>query len=53
MSAAVQKRLALIGAFAALTLVLAANAHLLAVAFHSQPACVATEGTAMPARRAC
>lgn len=53
MSTALQKRLALIAALAAMALVLAANAHLVVVAFGSQPACVATEAAAAPARRAC
>lgn len=53
MSAALQKRLALVAALAAMALVLAANAHLVVVAFGSQPACVATHDAAAPARRAC
>ncbi|MFA7434118.1 MAG: hypothetical protein WCZ72_10465 [Gemmobacter sp.] len=53
MSTALQKRLALLGALAALGLVLAANAHLLAVALESRPACVATDAAAAPAKRAC
>lgn len=53
MSTGLQKRLALIAALAALGLVLAANAHLVVVAFGSQPACVATDDAAAPARRAC
>ena len=53
MNATVQKRLALLGALAALGLVIAANAHLLVVALESRPACVAVEGAAAPAKRAC
>lgn len=48
-----QRRLALAGAAAALGLVLAANAHLVAVAVDSQPDCVAVDGGAAPAKRAC
>ena len=53
MTAAAQKRLAVLGALAAFGLVVAANAHLVAAALHSQPACVAVDGAAAPAKRAC
>lgn len=48
-----QKRLAIAGAIAVLVAFLGANAHLLHVAFTSQPACTAVEGSAMAAKRAC
>lgn len=53
MTAAAQKRLAVLAALLAVTVVLGANAHLLAVAFGSQPPCVAEDGAAAPAKRAC
>ncbi|WP_167733414.1 MULTISPECIES: hypothetical protein [Thioclava] len=52
MRPAVQKRLAVGAALAAVLLFLAANAHLLTVALRSQPDCRETAG-AMPARRSC
>lgn len=52
MTVRMQKRLALAAAAAALGLLVAANAHLVAVAFSSHPGCVAVEGT-LPAKRAC
>lgn len=48
-----QKRLALLGAAAAIGILIAANAHLVLAALGSQPDCVAVEGAAMPAKRAC
>lgn len=53
MTAAAQKRLAVIGALAAIGIVVAANAHLVTAALYSQPACVAVDGAATPAKRAC
>lgn len=53
MTAAAQKRLAVLAALLAVTVVMGANAHLLAVAFDSQPRCVAEDGGAAPAKRAC
>lgn len=52
MRPAVQKRLAVGAALAAVLLFLGANAHLLTVALRSQPDCRETAG-AMPARRSC
>lgn len=52
MTARAQKRLAVAGALAGVMLFAAANAHLLSVAFNSQPECSA-RANAMPARRAC
>lgn len=46
------RRLAILGAILVLGLFLFANAHLIAVAIGSQPACVATPDKA-PARSAC
>lgn len=46
------RRLAILGAILAIGLFLSANAHLIAVAIGSQPACVATPDRA-PARPAC
>lgn len=48
-----QKYLAAFGALVAVGIVLAANAHLVVVAFESQPACVAVADAAQPAKRAC
>ena len=53
MTAAAQRRLALLAALTATAIVIAANTHLLAVAFRSQPACVSDERAAMPAKRVC
>ena len=50
MKPAVQKRLAISAALAAVLLFLGANAHLLTVALQSQPDCRETAG-AMPCRR--
>lgn len=52
MTARAQQGLAIAGALAALAVFLGANAHLLAVALTSQPACAVID-TAAPARRAC
>lgn len=52
MTARMQKRLAILAALAGVVLVIAANAHLLAVAVGSQPACAAVAGAAA-ARPAC
>lgn len=48
-----QKRLAIAGAVAAVSLFVAANAQFIAAAFRSQPACVAVANAAMPAKRTC
>lgn len=48
-----QRRLAIGAAVVALAVVVAANAQLLSAAFQSQPECVAVEGGAAPAKRAC
>lgn len=53
MTNATQKRLAIAGALAALGVFVAANAHLIGLAFKTQPACVVVAGDAMPAKRAC
>ncbi len=53
MSGAVQKRIAILGAILAAGLFVAANAHLIAVAFQSQSDCVAPAPDRMPAKRAC
>jgi len=53
MSVATQKRLAILGAVAAVALLVAANAHLVTSAVRSQPPCVAVDGAAAPARPAC
>lgn len=52
MRPAVQKRLAVGAALAAVLLFLGANAHLLTIALQSQPDCRETAG-AMPARQSC
>ena len=52
MRPAVQKRLAIGAALAAVLLFLGANAHLLTVALQSQPDCRETAGE-MPAMRSC
>lgn len=52
MTAQAQKRLAIAAAVTGAAVFLAANAHLLAVALDSQPACAAVTGAA-PAKRAC
>lgn len=48
-----QRRLAVFAALLAVTVVITANAHLLAVAIRSQPDCVLADRTAAPAKRAC
>ena len=53
MSLGLQKRLAIGAALVLLAGLAAANLHLVAIAFRSQPACVAVESAAPPARRAC
>lgn len=53
MTAAAQKRLAILGALAGLGLLVAANAHLVTVAVNSQPACVTVDGAGAPAKPAC
>ena len=53
MTATAQKRLAVLAALLAVTVVVGANAHLLAAAFGSQPRCVAADGAAAPTKRAC
>ncbi|MBC7285400.1 hypothetical protein [Hoeflea sp.] len=53
MSVALQKRLAILGAVLFTGLFVAANAHLIAVAFRSQTGCVAPAPDRMPAKRAC
>lgn len=53
MTARMQKRLALGSALLVVALVVAANAQLLIAAIGSQPACVAIETAAAPAKRAC
>lgn len=53
MTASVQKRLAVIGALVAFAIFVVANAHLIAVAFRSQPDCIIADGPAAPAKRAC
>ncbi len=52
MTALSQKRLAIAAAVTGAAVFLAANAHLLAVALNSQPACAAVTDAA-PAKRAC
>lgn len=53
MTGIVQKRLLIAGALVAAVAFLAANAHLVGVAFQTQPACIAVDGTALPAKRVC
>lgn len=53
MSVTLQKRLAILGAVLLTGLFVAANAHLIAVAFQSQSGCVAPTPDRMPAKRAC
>lgn len=48
-----QKRLAILGAVVLVCLVLAANAHMVTLAFLSQPACVAPDPGRQPARPGC
>ncbi|SEL04602.1 hypothetical protein [Roseovarius nanhaiticus] len=52
MTAAVQRRLAITGAFLAIGLFIAANAHLITVALNSQPDCTLSERAAA-AKPAC
>lgn len=53
MTVATQKRLAIAGACLGVALFLAANAHLVAVAFLSQPGCAAVSPDRAPARPSC
>lgn len=53
MTVAAQRRLAIAGACLAGALFLAANAHLIAVAFLSQPGCAAVSADRAPARPSC
>lgn len=53
MSVVLQKRLAILGAVLLTGLFVAANAHLIAVAFQSQTGCVAPAPDRMPAKPAC
>lgn len=48
-----QKRLAALAALTVLTVFIAANAHLVTVAFRAQPPCVVDNSAATPAKRAC
>lgn len=51
--ARLQRRLAIVGALVFAGLFLAANAHLVKVAFTSQPNCVTPSPGKLPARRSC
>lgn len=53
MTVTAQKRLAILGALALVAVFVGANAHLIAVAFRSQPDCVAISPDRAPARHAC
>lgn len=53
MRAATQARLAIAAAILGVGIFAAANAHLIYVAFQSQPACTHIEGGPAPADRAC
>lgn len=53
MTVATQKRFAILGALALVTVFVGANAHLITVAFQSQPDCVAISPDRAPARHAC
>ena len=53
MRATTQARLAIAATVLFVALLLGANAHLVAVAFDSQPACVLPEGGPAPAKSAC
>lgn len=53
MKTPVQKRLALLGAAIGIGAFIAANVHLVAVAFQSEPACALPTNGPVPARRAC
>lgn len=53
MTARTQKRIAILGTLVAISLFVAANAHLVSVAFSSRPACAALEAGPAPARRVC
>lgn len=53
MRSATQVRLAIGAAILGGALFIGANAHLIAVAFQSQPDCVLAEGSPAPAKRAC
>lgn len=48
-----KKRLLIAGALAVIVSFIAANVHLVGVAFQTQPACVAVDGAAIPAKRVC
>ncbi|WP_347265929.1 hypothetical protein [Paracoccus sp. (in: a-proteobacteria)] len=53
MTARNQKRLAILGACTVAAVFLGANAHLIAVAFNSQPDCGAISSERAPARHSC
>lgn len=53
MAARTQKCITILGALVGIALFAAANAHLLTVAFQSQPACATIEAGPAPARRVC
>ena len=53
MTVATQRRLAIAAALVAAAFFAGANAHLIARAFGSQPACVVVESAGAPAMRAC
>lgn len=48
-----QISLVIIAAIVALAIFLAANIHFFMAAFQSQPACVAIQGAALPAKQSC
>lgn len=48
-----QARLAIAAAALGVIVFAAANVHLIAVAFESQPDCVLVEGSPIPAKKAC
>jgi hypothetical protein len=53
MTSRMQQRLALAAAAALIVIVLAANLHLVRVAFRSQPGCMAVAGAPAPAWHSC
>lgn len=53
MTARNQRRLAILGAGMAVAVFVGANAHLIAVAFQSQPECGAISSERAPARHSC